>query len=383
MQFLSVTWLTWMMATVCLYWLTPMAWRLRLLIAITVVFLLVYAPLSAAILAGLTVFTYTLSRSPHISGYRTLAVGSVIIAIVSFYKIQVSGDTIHSVFEQGLIPLGLSYYSFRCLHYLLERYKGSFHTATFEEFISYLFFLPTIVVGPIHRFGQFQRDYHRIRWDAHLLSEGLERILYGYVKIAFLGNFLVNARLGNYIQGIDPQHTVFIAYLEMVRGGFSLYFQFSGFADIAIGFSRLLGFRVMENFNWPYLQKNISDYWRCWHISLTSWCRDYVYTSVVSLSRSPALGAIATLVVIGLWHEISLRYLAWGLYHGLGIVFWQQFQRIKPALPAIHIPALQRLVDASSILLTVHFVWFGLIIARQPDFNSVLQVWSILLTGWW
>ncbi len=383
MHFLSVTWLTWMMATVSLYWLTPLAWRFRLLVAITAVFLLVYAPLSAAILTALTIFTYVLSRTPSLSGYRTLAIGSVIIAIVGFYKVQVSGNSIHSVFEQGLIPLGLSYYSFRCLHYLLERYKGAFHSATFEEFLSYLFFLPTIVVGPIHRFGQFQQDYHRTRWDAELLSEGMERILYGYVKIAFLGNFLVNARFGNYIQGIDSQQVVLIAYLEMVRGGFSLYFQFSGFADIAIGFSRLLGFRVMENFNWPYLQKNISDYWRCWHISLTSWCRDYVYTSVVSLTRSPALGAIATLLVIGLWHEISLRYLAWGLYHGLGIVFWQQFQRVKTFLPKIQGTVTRKLVDATSILITVHFVWFGLIIARQPDFTSVLEVWSILLTGWW
>ena len=383
MHFLSVTWLTWMMATVSLYWLTPLAWRFRLLVAITAVFLLVYAPLSAAILTALTIFTYVLSRTPSLSGYRTLAIGSVIIAIVGFYKVQVSGNSIHSVFEQGLIPLGLSYYSFRCLHYLLERYKGAFHSATFEEFLSYLFFLPTIVVGPIHRFGQFQQDYHRTRWDAELLSEGMERILYGYVKIAFLGNFLVNARFGNYIQGIDSQQVVLIAYLEMVRGGFSLYFQFSGFADIAIGFSRLLGFRVMENFNWPYLQKNISDYWRCWHISLTSWCRDYVYTSVVSLTRSPALGAIATLLVIGLWHEISLRYLAWGLYHGLGIVFWQQFQRVKTFLPKIQGTVTRKLVDATSILITVHFVWFGLIIARQPDFTSVFEVWSILLTGWW
>jgi alginate O-acetyltransferase complex protein AlgI len=383
MHFLSVTWLTWMMATVCLYWITPMAWRFRLLVLITAVFLLVYAPLSAAILTALTIFTYALSRKPELSGYRILAIGSVIVAIVGFYKIQVTGNTIDTVFEQGLIPLGLSYYSFRCLHYLLERYKGTIHSATFEEFVSYLFFLPTIVVGPIHRFGQFQQDYHRIRWNAELISEGMERILYGYVKIAFLGNFLVGTKLGNYIQGFDSQDTVLIAYLEMVRGGFSLYFQFSGFADIAIGFSRLLGFRVMENFNWPYLQKNISDYWRCWHISLTSWCRDYVYTSVVSLSRSPALGAIATLLVIGLWHEISLRYLAWGFYHGLGIVLWQQFQRVKPVLPKIQGPVIRKLVDAASILVTVHFVWFGLIIARQPDFSSVLEVWNILLTGWW
>jgi len=169
----------------------------------------------------------------------------------------------------------------------------------------------------------------------------------------------------------DPQLAL---YLEMVRIGLNLYMLFSGYSDIAIGFGYLLGFKVMENFNWPYLQKNISDFWRCWHISLTSWCREYVYTSVIAKTRSPALGVLSTLIVIGLWHEVSFRYLAWGLYHGLGVVVWQQSKKLREKLPTVHSRGIRFVLDTLSILLTLHFVWLGFILVRQPDFESMFTI---------
>src|SRR5690606_22484260 len=98
-----------------------------------------------------------------------------------------------------------------------------------------------------------------------------------------------------------------------------LYFKFSGYSDIAIGVSRLLGFRVMENFHYPFIAQNIGDFWKRWHISLSSWCRDYAYMPVWSRLRNGALAALASMLILGLWHELSWRYLAWGLYHGAGI----------------------------------------------------------------
>ena len=252
-----------------------------------------------------------------------------------------------------------------------------------HDMIVYLFFLPTIVVGPIHRFGRFAADLRRHRWDAALISEGLERILYGYVKIAVLANYLVSGEMARLIGTIPPDQQPLIYYLDMVRIGLNLYFQFSGFSDVAIGFARLLGFRVMENFNWPYLQTNISDFWRSWHISLTSWVREYVYTTVFSLSRNPALGAVATLVIIGIWHEVSLRYLVWGAYHGLGIVAWQQFTRIAgPYLPTIETGIAGVAVKAFKILLTVHFVWIGFVLVRQPTLADSWHVISTILFFW-
>ena len=157
----------------------------------------------------------------------------------------------------------------------------------------------------------------------------MERILYGYVKITLLGNLLVNGWFAQWIAAIAESHVRFKIYLSVVRNGLDVYFQFSGYSDIAIGFALLLGYRVIENFNWPYLQPNISRFWQSWHISLSRWCRDYVYAVVLSSSRSPALAALSTMLVIGLWHAISLNYFFWGLYHAFGIIAWQRFQKLK------------------------------------------------------
>ena len=122
------------------------------------------------------------------------------------------------------------------------------------------------------------------------------------------------------------------AYLNSVVSWANLYLQFSGYSDIAIGVAALAGFEIMENFKFPFLAKNINDFWSRWHISLTSWCREYVFQPSVSFTRKPLLSVALTMVILGLWHEISLRYILWGLYHAIGIALWHQYQKIKPEL---------------------------------------------------
>lgn len=379
MHVVSLEYLLWMGGVFCVYWLTPARWRQLVLAALTFVFLLLASPESAAILGAFTLATVLVARVAAPGGKLIAAVALAFIAVLVHFKLGAAGQAVETIVTDLLIPLGLSYYTFRCLHLLFERYRGRHADATATEIVGYLFFLPTLMVGPIHRFGDYQRDVHRVRLDRAMWSGGLERIVYGYVKIGFLANVLVNGVLGGYLAALPPEQEALRAYLWIAQGGLNLYFQFSGFADIAIGFSRLLGFRVMENFNWPFLQRNISAYWRAWHISLTRWCREYVYTTVVSYARSPALGALATLIVIGLWHEISWRYLAWGVYHGLGLIVWQRFQTIKPHLPKLPLPA--ALVNALSVLFTLHFVWFGFAIVRLDHFSEVWDVWKNATLG--
>lgn len=382
MQFLSPVWLGWMVLTIGLYWLTPLPWRFLTLVVISGAFLAIHDPLSLIILLSLTLWTHAMTCRPKVDGRHCLLTCLLIVGVLGWYKIQIIQDLDIQNLTTAAIPLGLSYYCFRLMHYAIERYKGTVQPAELQEFLAYLFFIPTIVVGPIHRYPQFHKDYHRARLDPALLSEGMERIVFGYAKIAILGNYLINNKFSQYIGSLDSEHVWLVYYLEVVRNGLNLYLQFSGFSDIAIGFARLLGFRVMENFRWPYLQPNISRYWQCWHMSLTSWCREYIYTSVVSITRNPALGAISTLIVIGLWHEASLRYIAWGCYHGLGIVLWQRWQHAKTHLPAIELPILQQLTYGLSVIVTVHFVWLGLVIVTQPDFTAVWRIWQIVLFGW-
>ena len=143
-------------------------------------------------------------------------------------------------------------------------------------------------VQEVRRFNEFQRDLRGRRWNPHLFSLGCERILYGYAQIIVLGNWLVSVRLQQYIAGLDPSQAALIEYLECIAFGANIYFQFAGYSSVAIGFAMLLCFRVIENFDHPFIRPNISAFWRCWHISLSSWCRDYVYMVVVALTRKPA-----------------------------------------------------------------------------------------------
>jgi D-alanyl-lipoteichoic acid acyltransferase DltB (MBOAT superfamily) len=174
----------------------------------------------------------------------------------------------------------------------------------------------------------------------------------------------------------------FGVYVSMVKSGLELYLQFSGYSDIAIGFAMLLGFRIMENFNFPFLAKNISDFWQRWHISLTSWCREYVYMGTVAVTRNPALGAVASMLVMGLWHECSLRYIAWGVFQGLGIAVWQKFQDVKPRLPTIQNPAAKIVLRVLSTLLTVHWVLLGILLVTNGTLPQAFETLKILFTGW-
>lgn len=381
MQYVSIEWLFWMGATFSAYWLAPERWRQWVLVLITAAFLGLAAPLSLGILAAFTLVTWRVGVLPHVTGRAMVAVTVAFVLVLGYFKLGVRGKGIDEIVSSGLIPLGLSYYTFRCLHFVYERYRGRFDGAGLDELVGYLFFLPTLVVGPIHRFGEYQRDIYRVRLEGRAIGEGLERILHGYVKIGFLANYLVGGKLGGWMAELPAEASALRTYLWIVQGGLNLYFQFSGFSDVAIGFARLLGFRVMENFAWPYLQPNISAYWRSWHISLTGWCRDYVYSAVVSATRSPALGAMMTLLAIGLWHELSLRFICWGLYHGIGLVAWQKFQDLKPRLTTVQSGGARSLLHVLSVLATVHYVWFGLVIVREQDLSSVLRTWHSATLG--
>jgi alginate O-acetyltransferase complex protein AlgI len=361
----------------------PSRWRDWGLIAATVAFLLVHAPESAALLMLFSVTTYYLSRPGRHLGLRACATAALIVAVLAYFKIAATESRIDAP-GAVVIPLGLSYYSFRCLHYLAERYRGTLSPHGFGAFLSYTFFLPTIVVGPIHRARPFLEDLAGKRWESAHLSAGMERILYGYVKIAVLGNFLVTRQLGGAIGQLDPSREATILYLGIVRDGLNLYFQFAGFSDIAIGFARLLGYRVIENFDWPYLQRNIADFWRSWHISLTSWCREYVYMPTLGVTRNPYLAVLATFVIIGLWHDLTVGYLAWGVYNGLGVLACLQWQRLRRrlGLRRIRNRVAAGVVHGLSALLTVHFFWFGGVLVRQPDLRSAAAVYAKILLGW-
>jgi len=379
-QFVSITWLGWLLGTVAVFWLLPARARKGFLIAVTATFLGIHATLSLAILTLFTLLLYLATRFDRPRATWSIATAAVMLVTLVLFKLRAVSRADNVVIDT-IIPLGLSYYTFRCLHVLFDHYRGTSAKMRPGELLAYLFFLPTIVVGPIHRSPEFIRDHRNLHWSGEKISEGIERIVSGYFKIAVLGNFLVAARLGNVLQSLDPQHTFLIQYLRMVRIALNLYLQFSGFSDVAIGFGLLLGYRVMENFRWPYLSLNIADFWRRWHISLTSWSRDYVYMPLLGATRRPGLASVASFLMIGLWHELSLRFLFWGLYHATGVLVWQAWQRRKRRwkIPVAKTRITKTFANGLAMLLTVHYVWLGFALVGQPDFRSAVTLLNDLL----
>ncbi|NET36095.1 MAG: MBOAT family protein [Cyanothece sp. SIO1E1] len=355
-------------------WLVPSKWQVWTIVVGTLAFLLWQSPISVAILVFTTVSSYGIFQTGLNRAWATIMILLQSVGLFVLYKANWAPDVLQD--GNRLIPLGLSYYSFRQIHYAIEQYKEKVPMHSFGEYVCYMFFLPTILVGPINRFPTFMRHLRRRRWDEQMFTDGLERILYGYAKIVILGNFLVSRKIAEAIGDIDQQYIWLKTYLESINFLLNTYFQFAGFSDVAIGLALICGFRVMENFNYPLSAPNINEFWNRWHISLSSWCKDYVYIPVASITRQPIWGIIFTMLVIGLWHELSMKYIIWGLFHGVGIAIWHLYKnseiakRLTERLPYY---------EFWSKVLTFHFVVLSFVIVMEPDWMSVWERYKILL----
>ncbi len=349
--------LAWLAFVTLASWLAPS--RLRpLMVAIGGVVLLGYeSPPSLAMLGVFTLVSYGVA---HLKRHRGAATTATIAAIAVVYAILLWGSA-HKTGLALIVPVGMAYYVLRTIHYLTEAHLGRLRPHGLTDYATYQFLPSTLLFGPTHRFDEFQRDLARRRWDEAEVSRGLGRILVGGLKVVLIGNYLIVSRLG------------YSATTDLTAGGLAdiyrhnllywanLYFLFGGYSDVAIGFALLMGFSIRENFNWPFLASNIGEFWRRWHMSLSTWCRDYVYMPAMAATRVHILAISASMLTLGLWHAISLHYVLWALYHALGLTFWRRFSAWSgPTVQAWPRPA--RLVwTGTSILVTLHFVIFSFV----------------------
>lgn len=274
-----------------------------------------------------------------------------------------------------LLPLGLSYITFRLIHYIIEVYRSNTPRGSFVDFALYILFFPTFLAGPVER---FQRFYPQIRevssFDTSNINYGLLRIICGLVKKIIIADNLKNVIMPVFL---SPQFYNRAIIIFAIYGlAIQIYMDFSGYTDIAIGGSRLFGYKIVENFNRPFFQKNIALFWRNWHISVYSWIRDYFFFPFFGHRASNLkiyIGIFSTMMVFMLWHKISLSFLVLGVYHGLGLVIWQIFQEKKRKPLLIRQWACKHYLDPISIFFTFNFVSFSLIFFRM-NFNEALQI---------
>ncbi len=219
----------------------------------------------------------------------------------------------------AFLPLGISFFTFEFIHYAVDRYRGQATPGALKEYLAFILFFPTLVAGPIKRYEDFLPKLRAA--DASLLDlqAGFTRILVGLVKkfaVADLMTAFTNHLNRADIALADRR----VLPLWLLAYGLKIYFDFAGYSDIAIGSARLFGIVVPENFDWPYMRSSIADFWRNWHISLSTWLFDYVFIplggSRVSRLRNYS-NLIVTMFVSGAWHGAGTNFIVWGLWHGM------------------------------------------------------------------
>jgi D-alanyl-lipoteichoic acid acyltransferase DltB (MBOAT superfamily) len=309
-----------------LSWVTPKRWQMDAVAISTMALLGWFSIVSLLLLcfSGLLVFL-----GAHYGGRAASQKGFKIACLIAYCGAQFLILRILQMYVDGawqtLSFLGLAYYTCRHIHYLIESFSGRIQP-DLRCFWHYQFFWPVMITGPIHRYNHFIRQCQRRRWDNADASVAINRIVLGYAKVVILGNYLVEEKLSIYLRQQADNLGWAIHWLDSGADWAYLYLQFSGWSDIAIGFALLMGLTIEENFNRPFLATNIIEFWQRWHITLSSWCRDYVFTPLLAVTRKPFLAVAAAMITMGLWHEVSVYYLLWGFYHASGIACCRLFQ---------------------------------------------------------
>jgi alginate O-acetyltransferase complex protein AlgI len=240
----------------------------------------------------------------------------------NFLSGLVFGSPAHNpVFWAGaFLPLGISFFTFEFIHYAVDRYRGATPAGKFGEYLAFILFFPTMVAGPIKRYQDFQPKLANpsIIWDQDW-QIGITRILVGLAKKFMIADLLT--AFTNHLNHADIAAAQrWVLPIWLFAYGMKIYFDFSAYSDIAIGSARLFGIKVPENFDWPYLRTNISEFWRHWHMSLYKWLVDYVFIPLGGSRKNPPrvyLNVLITMFISGLWHGAGLNFIVWGLWHGL------------------------------------------------------------------
>jgi len=339
---------------------------------------------------------WTSQRFPWmITGTIILLIGVLVIHKAPSLSLQASiffRNLAHRSVENASFTdlrwLGFSYIAFRLIHVLRDKQMARLPQLSLPEFATYVIFFPSLAAGPIDRAERFAQD---LRKEFVLTQEetlrGGQRIFVGLFKKFVIADALaliaLNDPLATQVRTTGWMWVIVYAY------AFQIYFDFSGYTDIAIGIARLVGIKLPENFAAPYSKPNLAQFWNSWHMTLTQWFRSYFFNPFNRWMRGfknlPAwimifVGQVATMVLIGLWHGITLNFILWGIWHGLGLFLqnrWSDFIRRRYPNPGQN-PRFQQALQIGGILLTFHFVALGWVFFALSDPSLSWLVFSKL-----
>ncbi len=346
----------WAVAWLATMWLLPRRWRTAGGVVCTAAFIAWVDSRALAITGSALLSVWMMMQVLQSVAARltvSLIIGALALAAVRLVP-----------WDGALPAIGVAFAVVRLVCAAVEHPTG--RQPTLMAVLSHICFMPTVIAGPIQGFTEHHREEGRRRWDTALASAGLERILIGAFKIIVLSGWVSYKLEFVDRSSWDPTASAWFACLHY---GWDLWAQFSGYSDIAIGLAALIGHRLPENFRAPWTASDIQDFWRRWHATLSQWCRQHIAEPVLVTTRSRVLAAVGAMLVLGLWHEYSLRYVAWGLFHGAGIALHHQWRTWRGDGPR------GRVEHVSAILLTQGFVITGFAITSS---NDVSAAWARL-----
>jgi alginate O-acetyltransferase complex protein AlgI len=274
-------------------------------------------------------------------------------------------------------PLGLSFFTFRSLSYVIDVYRKTMKpTESYLDYLAFVSFFPTIVAGPVVRAKELLPQFReRPALTSEEAGQAIFLIMLGLVKKIAIADYLANNLVGRVFD--QPQLYSSVETLFGVYGyALQIYCDFSGYSDIAIGSALLLGFKLPLNFNSPYRAQNLPDFWKRWHITLSNWLTDYVYFSIGGLRKRPFnlyRNVVLTMLIGGLWHGAAWTFVVWGGMHGLGLAvnrWWENRRRAKKQRPRQ-----EWWIKALCIFATFHFVCLTWVFFRA---SSLQQAWDVL-----
>jgi len=274
--------------------------------------------------------------------------------------------TDHNLF----LPIGISFYTFQSISYLMDVYRSEIKaTRNVSDYAFYMTFFPHLVAGPIVRAKDFLPQIFTPQIiNAALYKESLFRIILGLLKKLFIADYI-----GKFVDIVHEAPANFSGaenLLSMYGYSFQIYFDFSGYSDIAIGIALMLGYRLKENFDNPYSSSNITVFWRKWHISLSSWLRDYIYIPLGGNRKgvfNTYLFLMITMLVGGFWHGADWRFVFWGFAHGLALAFHKAWEQLFPSKNN------GKFTHVLGVIVTFHFVALCWIFFRASSFDAAFQ----------
>lgn len=320
--------------TLFLYFLSPKKIRNLILLVASLVFYAWGEPLYILLMIFSSVVDYT--HGLLIEKYREdypkaklVVLSSVIInlSMLSFFKYaDFLLDSINQLFDTNFItpdlplPIGISFYTFQTMSYTIDVYRKEAPVQKSPiALATYVTLFPQLIAGPIVRYQTIADQINKRSETLDKFAEGIKRFIIGLGKKVLLANNI--GMLWNHIQHTPHDElTILTAWLGIIAFSFQIYFDFSGYSDMAIGLGKMFAFDFLENFNYPYISKSITEFWRRWHISLSTWFKDYVYIPLGG-NRVSQLKTYRNLFIVwfltGLWHGASWNFVLWGLYFGL------------------------------------------------------------------